>query len=220
MPLCSIEGCTREQSTRGWCMTHYGRWYRHGDPLTQPATTESRYWAMVERRSADECWPWTARLNNSGYGEISVSGRAVKAHRFGYETQVGPIPPGLVIDHLCRNRKCQNASHMEPVTAEENNRRAVRESKTHCPQGHPYAGENLAIYGREKVCRTCRRDRLAAYRARNRKPLRPHHQAAKTHCPRGHEYAGANVYSNPNKPNRACRSCNRDRARERRAAAR
>jgi hypothetical protein len=47
----------------------------------------------------------------------------IRAHRFAYELLVGPIPEGLVIDHLCRNRRCVNPAHLEPVTAEENWRR-------------------------------------------------------------------------------------------------
>lgn len=45
------------------------------------------------------------------------------AHRRSYEQSIGEIPPGLEIDHLCRNRKCVNPQHMEPVTRATNTRR-------------------------------------------------------------------------------------------------
>jgi len=33
MKTCSIESCDREHYARGWCLNHYLRWWRHGDPL-------------------------------------------------------------------------------------------------------------------------------------------------------------------------------------------
>ena len=78
------------------------------------------------------------------------------AHRVAYELQVGPIPVGLQLDHLCRVRSCVNPAHLEPVTSAENTRRGLRAMKTHCPQGHPYAGENLLIRPTgQRRCRTC-----------------------------------------------------------------
>jgi HNH endonuclease len=87
------------------------------------------------------------------------------AHRVVYETLVGPIPDGLVIDHLCRNPRCVRPDHMEPVTNQVNVLRgigitALRKQKTHCPAGHAYSLENTR-YSKEgkRNCRTCARDR-------------------------------------------------------------
>lgn len=30
--VCTMEGCDREASSRGWCLPHWKRWRRHGDP--------------------------------------------------------------------------------------------------------------------------------------------------------------------------------------------
>lgn len=68
------------------------------------------------------CWVWRGRTNRDGYGKI---GRQTLAHRAYYEALVGPIPDGLTIDHLCRNRACVNPDHMEPVPAVENVRRGL-----------------------------------------------------------------------------------------------
>lgn len=125
-----------------------------------------RFWAQVDRRGDDECWPWLGSLDGGGYGQIRTGGRRVKAHRFAYELLVGPIAEGLVIDHLCRSRSCANPKHLEAVTQGENIRRgltgATNAAKTHCPHGHEYAAANTYLYRGKRACRACARKRRAA----------------------------------------------------------
>ena len=71
------------------------------------------------------CWLWTGAVTSSGYGSFVHEGRAKSTHRLPYELIVGPIPHGLHIDHLCRNKKCCNPEHLEPVTPIENRRRDI-----------------------------------------------------------------------------------------------
>ncbi|MFE3495288.1 HNH endonuclease signature motif containing protein [Streptomyces sp. NPDC059175] len=119
------------------------------------------------------CVIWTAGLNG-GYGVICVGDAPRRAHRVAYELFVGPIPQGLQLDHLCHtrdigcpggeciHRRCINPHHLEPVTNQENARRSPHTlvgsnvRKTHCPQGHPYSGENLRLGARGmRYCRAC-----------------------------------------------------------------
>src|SRR5687768_9248591 len=116
----------------------------------------------------DECWEWPGFRDRDGYGRLywpTINTRA--AHRVAYELFVGPIPEGLQLDHLCRNRACVNPRHLEPVTQAENARRGAIAQKTHCANGHPFDGDNT--YWRSsghRTCRACNRENVRKYSAR------------------------------------------------------
>lgn len=124
-------------------------------------TLEERFWAKVQLPTEpDGCLIWSASKCHLGYGRMSVAGRSAKAHRVSYELLVGPIPEGLVIDHLCRNRACVNPNHLEAVTQKVSVHRgggvaAIKARKTRCHVGHPLAGDNLRIDSYGRHCRAC-----------------------------------------------------------------
>lgn len=129
---CSIDGCDDVHEARGWCSKHYQRYRKHGDPLHVEfirSDNEARFWSYVDKDGPGGCWLWTGGLHPNGYGGLIIDGRAEKAHRFAYELLVGPIPAGLVIDHVhargCRHKNCVNPAHLEAVTGAENTRRAA-----------------------------------------------------------------------------------------------
>lgn len=122
---------------------------------------DARFLASFTR--GDDCWLWTGPLSDSGYGLLiekrGGSQTNHRAHRWSYEHHVGPIPDGLVIDHLCRVRHCVNPLHLEPVTSAENIRRGVsfNGSKTHCKRGHEFTEANTGYQnGGYRYCRTCK----------------------------------------------------------------
>lgn len=135
-------------------------------PLTE--SLRNRFWAKVHK--TETCWLWMASVTPDGYGKVwsKEIGAQVYAHRISYELHVGPIPDGLVIDHLCRVRNCVRPDHLEPVTRAENNARgevldrciAEKKSRTHCPAGHEYNEENTHVRkGGWRGCRACQRAR-------------------------------------------------------------
>jgi hypothetical protein len=130
-----------------------------GKPLIE------RFWAKVE--ITPSCWLWhgIVRSKTCPYGVIQVGGlhsSMLLAHRLSYELMVGPIPEGLFLDHLCRNKLCVNPEHLEPVTNRENQMRGVgfvatNARKTHCVNGHEFTPDNIYRHPQRgsRLCRKC-----------------------------------------------------------------
>jgi hypothetical protein len=159
--ICLIRDCDRQMvyTTKGLCKHHYSK------ALYGPTSTAIR---RFEKRIADEngCWRWTARLNPKGYGVFYLGRKGLAAHRWSYEYHRAPIPEGLVIDHLCRNRACVNPWHMEPVTSAVNTQRGYWGTRTECIRGHTYTPETSRVRrDGSRWCRTCHHITKRARRA-------------------------------------------------------
>lgn len=114
----------------------------------------------------EECWVWKLSTGSHGYGQWipipghPVFGRNWLVHRLAWHLTRGAIPPGWTIDHECRNRRCCNPEHLRLRTNVDNARDNGMAIRTHCPQGHPYGGDNLYVSPRgHRFCRTCARER-------------------------------------------------------------
>jgi len=134
--VCGGEG----RVIRGWCSAHYQRWRKYGDPLPLipkqiTGNDRARFESYVDRSGGpDACHPWTGALTNDGYGGMGVKGSARHAHKFGWELDNEPVPPGADLDHECHNRavldgtcqagacphrRCCNNRHLVPRTRKE-----------------------------------------------------------------------------------------------------
>lgn len=118
---CTVSWCDREHNARGYCLAHYKRWRKGQDldtPFMRVGQDELRFWDKVTRGPG--CWIWQGAPMVSGYGGIRFGGKNRTAHRVSYEINVGLIPAGMQIDHICRNRLCVNPEHLRPVTDAQN----------------------------------------------------------------------------------------------------
>ena len=118
------------------------------------------------------CWQWIASKDKWGYGKFHLDKKQRSAHRISYEHFVGPIPDGLEIDHLCRNRLCVNPQHLEPVTRRVNTLRGTGPSannarKTRCQNGHEFTLQNTYMRSDgTRGCRRCNMEAVQRYRLR------------------------------------------------------
>lgn len=139
-------------------------WNFRGPPVLFPQRVLDRIWDHIDSSDGpDACWPWQ-RSTHRGYGQISwdEDGKRVtgKAHRAAWTATHGVIPVPMTIDHICRNRGCCNPSHLRLLTNSENASLNGYALRTHCPHGHPYAGDNLAYAGNgSRRCLACEKSK-------------------------------------------------------------
>lgn len=122
--------------------------------------TPEKFWERVKKASPGDCWEWTGARTSGGYGNLRrPHGTFDYSHRVAYELTIGPIPEGLQIDHLCRNRICCNPRHLEPVPQRINVVRGMSPYgvRTTCKHGHDITDpQNVYTAPRgDNRCRTC-----------------------------------------------------------------
>jgi hypothetical protein len=177
---CRVEGCDKpwRYPRISLCNAHYLRNLRYGDPLAtrrKRPSMQERFESKVLRSRPSGCWLWAgAHFQATGYAIFNVPSpsdgrwRPATAHRVAYQLYVGPIPNGLHLDHLCRNRGCVNPAHLEPVTQQTNILRgyapcAVSVRANKCHRGHEFTAANTYVRNRngriKRDCRACMRQR-------------------------------------------------------------
>lgn len=198
-----------------------------------------RFWLRVQQADATGCWVWVGGTRENGYGSFAVktpSGKWTQttAHRWAYLSEVGDIPDGWEVDHLCKVRNCVRPDHLEAVTLQENRRRRDtglkgvfdtatkelpvlpplppkrkrRDPSVECRNGHLYAEVGWAKNGKNtRTCRACLDLWLESKRTYDG-------HGTETHCPQGHPYSEENtdhrVRADGSK-SRECKICRRAR---------
>ena len=133
----------------------------------------------IERRQVmgpDGCVVSTYSVGSHGYAQVgwTENGRTVMhlVHRLVYQVVYGPVPDGMTVDHICRNRRCVNWMHLRLLSNRVNATLNGNALKTHCKRGHEFTPENTRYNtAGYRECVTCRRKQVreAMARARARK---------------------------------------------------
>lgn len=127
-----------------------------GKPMTP---IEDRLWSRVVKDPETGCWNWTGPISSSGYGVIGKGGRHAglyRTHRLAWLLLRGPIPDGMLLDHLCLNKRCCNPDHLRIVTPQINLRKERGWRKT-CKFGHPLPPQPKELGARRAPCPICAR---------------------------------------------------------------
>lgn len=147
------------------------------DPEQLPPRLRSK----IAIDDASGCWNFTGSTTANGYGRVFDGSRTDWAHRVYYRASGRMTPKGLYLDHLCRNRRCVNPSHLDLVTNQVNVVRGLgpqatrdrHRRQTLCKRGHPLEGENIRLSpSGSRICRACSLEHGRASRARHRSPDR------------------------------------------------
>lgn len=175
-PHCSESGCPEKPRGNGLCQKHGYRMARYG---TTQEPRERRFWDKVNkngpisarRPDLGPCWVWTGYIApRTGYGQFGLKAGVTRlVHRIAYEMLVGPIPDGMVLDHLCSRRECVAVHHLQPVTPRENIKRGEQGAfwgyapepvpvspKPPTPERCTECGGDKPLYKRT-LCRPCYR---------------------------------------------------------------
>lgn len=121
----------------------------------------------------DACHLWVRSVGSHGYGNAWDGERVTVAHRLAWIAYVGPIPPGMTVDHRCATQRCVNVRHLQLLTRADNSRAegARRDLRNQpCPHGHP-ASDRRVDYRGHSYCHECKRakDRRAYELRRSRR---------------------------------------------------
>lgn len=126
-----------------------------------PKFNHEKFLSKINTSMAKECWDWTGFIDRDGYGKFHIGKLCRFTHRISYEIFIKKIDDGMVIDHICRNRRCCNPDHLREVSVKINSLEnsvsitANNNVKTHCINGHELTFDNLYIYGNHRRCKAC-----------------------------------------------------------------
>lgn len=121
--------------------------------------TERQVARLLDHIDVGLCWEWTRSITD-GYGKTTIGGKTYRVHRLVWTLLVGPLDAAIVLDHLCRNRRCCNPDHLEPIDSPENTRRGRVARQVVCRRaGHPLSDKDRTPSTGRRFCRACANER-------------------------------------------------------------
>jgi hypothetical protein len=141
--MCSINGCPKPTFARGWCVAHYAKWKKYGDPLVvkqvqfHGKTLQERFDQYTDKTG--DCWLWVGHRDANGYGRLNINGQPMLAHRVSWMIHHGDVGNSYVL-HKCDNPQCVNPVHLFIGTQQDNI--TDMHTKGRSRQGHKIGSEH------------------------------------------------------------------------------
>ena len=113
---------------------------------------KERFYALAEKGGPNDCWIWIGAKSVRGYGEFSIRHAYPRvSHRVAFEMEHGPIPPGMLVDHICHNRLCVNPAHLRLATMAQNS----QNQKMHSDNTSGYKGVSWNKNAKKWIAKIC-----------------------------------------------------------------
>lgn len=153
--LCDVDGCDHKHLARGLCRKHYNDFWNSDDfKKVEPKNPPLSERIVNESEMRDGCRVWLGYTVPRGYGYVYEGGKLVYVHRWAYEQEHGPIPKGMVIDHICHNPSCVEVTHLRLATYSQNNAHksgAMPGSATGVRNVHPHGPGYSVTIKKDKI---------------------------------------------------------------------
>lgn len=117
MSHCSIDGCNQRHEAKGYCVKHYTRLIRYGDPafrVVRRGDAQEFFEGLLTHRDDRTCvpWPFTTSGSDKRPWMKRKGVRGFVARFLCAEAHGGEPGPQFQVAHSCGNKDCVNPTHL------------------------------------------------------------------------------------------------------------